>query len=60
MNMRQTEMDWAQKYAQMDERIQWKYKELPSGEQVGKRVERHGEQGIRPPAADVPSTQGNS
>jgi hypothetical protein len=30
------ELDWAQKYAQMDERIAWKYEQLPCGEQVGK------------------------
>ncbi len=32
-------IDWARKYAQMDKRIVWKYEQLPSGEQVGKRPE---------------------
>jgi hypothetical protein len=31
--------DWAKKYAAMDKRIEWKYEQLPAGEQVGKRPE---------------------
>jgi hypothetical protein len=31
--------NWAKKYAEMDDRIQLKYDQLPNGEQVGKRPE---------------------
>jgi hypothetical protein len=32
-----SQIDWAKKYAAMDQRIFWKYQELPDGEQIGKR-----------------------
>jgi hypothetical protein len=31
-----SQIDWAQKYAEMDKRITWKYEQLPDGEQIGK------------------------
>jgi hypothetical protein len=31
------QIDWAKKYAEMDERIVWKYEQLPDGEQIGQR-----------------------
>jgi len=31
--------DWARQYAEMDQRLQLKYKDLPNGEQIGKKPE---------------------
>ena len=32
-----SQTDWAERYAEMDKRIGWKYQHLPDGEQIGKR-----------------------
>ncbi|MGE5215689.1 MAG: hypothetical protein ACM3SP_01665 [Chloroflexota bacterium] len=32
-----SQIDWAKPYAAMDQRVELKYEQLPSGEQMGKR-----------------------
>ena len=38
-----TQTDWAKIYGAMDKRIELKYQQLPSGEQVGKRPPQGGQ-----------------
>ena len=33
-----SQIDWAKTYAAMDDRINLKYEQLPSGEQIGKKA----------------------
>jgi hypothetical protein len=42
-----SQTDWAKTYAAMDQRITLKYQQLPSGEQIGKR--------LQPPATQAKS-----